>query len=200
MVVQLNRFMALLILCGLLIRPAMAGSDGCQTIVVDGDTLMVQVLAEPLPKDEPLSAAIDDSLSAQTGIVRTGETEKSGPAQAPAAVSNSTEQKKRKRTVDRLALFGISVIGGTLIGAELGPVILKEPEDCPDGSFFKCDLRDLEGGLLGFLAGLYIGIILASDSPNQAETPSKPDEARRFSVGIGPDTRGRLSAVAALRF
>ena len=38
---------------------------GYQTIVVDGDTLTVQVLAEPLPKDEPLSAAIDDSLSAQ---------------------------------------------------------------------------------------------------------------------------------------
>ncbi len=221
MVAQLNRFMALLVLFWLLTQPAMAAPDGYQTLVVDGDTLVVQiaeplptgyqtivvdgdtltvqVLAEPLPTDDPLSAASDDSLSAQTGIVRTGETEKSGLAQAAPAVNDSTEQKIRKRPVNRLALFGISIIGGTLIGAELGPVVLKEP-DCPNGSFFKCDLRDLEGGLLGFLAGLYIGIILASDSPNQVETPSKPDEARRFSVGIGPDTRGRLSAVAALRF
>ena len=199
MVAQLNRFMALFALCGLLTQPAIAAPDGYQTLVVDGDTLVVQ-MADPLPTDDPPLAASDDSLSIQKGVMRTEETEKVGPAQAPPAVSNSTEQKKRKRTVDRLALFGISVIGGTLIGAELGPVILREPEDCPDGSFFKCDLRDLEGGLLGFLAGLYIGITLASDSPDQAETPSKPDESRRFSVGLGPDTRGRLSAVAALRF
>ena len=170
---QLSRFMALLALCGLLIRPAMAASA--------------------------------DSLSTQKGVMRTGETEKSGLAQAAQTVSDSTEQIKRKRTIDRLALFGISVIGGTLIGAELGPIILKEPEDCPDGGFFKCDLRDIEGGLLGFLVGSYIGIILASDilasdSPDQVETLSKPDEAQRFSIGLGPDTRGRLSAVATLRF
>ena len=101
---QLSRFMALLALCGLLIRPAMAASA--------------------------------DSLSTQKGVMRTGETEKSGLAQAAQTVSDSTEQIKRKRTIDRLALFGISVIGGTLIGAELGPIILKEPEDCPDGGFF----------------------------------------------------------------
>ena len=170
MFAQLNRFTALLALCGLLIRPVMAANA--------------------------------DSLSTQKGVMRTGETEKSGLAQAAPAVNDSTEPKKRKRPrpVDRLALFGISVIGGTLIGAELGPVLLKEPEDCPDGSFFKCDLRDLEGGLLGLLAGFYIGIILAADPPGQAETPSKPDEARRFSVGLVPNPRGRLSAVATMRF
>ena len=91
MVAQLNRFMALLALFWLLTQPAMAALDGYQTlvvngdtllvqmaeplpagyqtIVVDGDTLTVQVLAEPLPTDEPLSAAIDDSLSAQKEVM-----------------------------------------------------------------------------------------------------------------------------------
>ena len=168
---QLNRFMALLVLCGLLLRPAMAASA--------------------------------DSLSTQTGIMRTGKTEKVGPAQAALAVSDSTDRKKRKRTVDRLALFGISVIGGTLIGAELGPVLLKEPEDCPDDSFLECDLRALEGGLLGFLAGGCIGIILASDlamATSWSERSRKPPESRRVSVDLLPNPKGSLSAVATLHF
>ena len=171
MVVQLNRFMALLALCGLLTRPTMAASA--------------------------------DSLSAQTGFVRIGKIEKVGPAQAASAVSDSTERPKRKRTIDRLALFGISVIGGTLIGAGLGHVLLKEPEDCSDDSFLECDLRNLEGGLLGFLAGGCIGIILASDltmATDGSERSHKPPEARRFSVGLVSDPKGALSAVATLRF
>ena len=89
MVAQLNRFMALMALCGLLTQPAMAAPDGYQTLVVNGDTLVVQmaeplpagyqtlvvggdtlmvrVLAEPLPTDAPPLAASEDSLSAQTG-------------------------------------------------------------------------------------------------------------------------------------
>lgn len=119
-------------------------------------------------------------------------------AAAPPSLSKSKE--RRKRTVDRLAFFLISAIGGTLIGAELGPAIFKEPEDCQEGGVFKCDLRDFEGGLLGFLAGSSIGIILASDLLDQVETPIKPDEAQRLSVGLFPNTGGCLLAVAALRF
>lgn len=87
MVAQLNRFMALFVLCGLLTQPAMAVSDnyhtlvvngdtlvvqmaellpaGYQTMVVGGDTLTVQVLAEPLLTENLPVAASDDSLSAQ---------------------------------------------------------------------------------------------------------------------------------------
>ena len=67
---QLNRFMALLVLFGLLTRPAMAVPDGYQTLVVDGDTLVVQ-MAESLPTEEPSLAASDDSLSAQTKAMET---------------------------------------------------------------------------------------------------------------------------------
>ena len=38
---QLNRFMTLLVLCGLLAQPAIAAPDGYQTLVVNGDTLVV---------------------------------------------------------------------------------------------------------------------------------------------------------------
>ena len=93
MFAQLNRFMSLLVLCGLLTQPALAAPDGHQTLVVDGDTLvvqmaeplpagyqtlildgdtlMVQALAEPLPTDEPPLAASDDSLSTQTKAIET---------------------------------------------------------------------------------------------------------------------------------
>ena len=48
----------------------MAVPDGYQTLVVDGDTLVVQ-MAESLPTEEPSLAASDDSLSAQTKAMET---------------------------------------------------------------------------------------------------------------------------------
>ena len=209
MFAQLNRLMSLLALCGLLTRPAMAAPDGYQTLVVngdtlvvqmaeplpagyqtlilDGDTLMVQVLAEPLPTDEPLSAASDDSLSAQKE-----------------AMENKGMKKKSKSrgASERLARFGFGVIGGTIIGVMTGSIVAEATKDCSsyyaDG--FTCEDSSLLGGVGGFVVGVIIGLGLAADPPDQAETPSKPDEARRFSVGLVPDTRGRLSAVATLRF
>ena len=49
-------------------------------------------------------------------------------------------------------------------------------------------------------SGAIIGLGLAADPPDQAETPSTSDEARQISVGIVPDTRGCLSAIATLHF
>ena len=206
MVAQLNCLMAL---CVLLALPAMAAPDGYQTLVVNGDTLvvqmaeplpagyqalimggdtlMVQVLAEPLPMDDPLSAAIDDSLSAQKE-----------------AMENKGMKKKNKsRTAsERLARFGLGVIGGTMIGTWTGTIVAKATKDCSsyyaDG--FTCRDDSLIGGGVGFVVGVIIGLGLAADPPDQAETPSKLDEARHFSVGLIPDTRGRLSAIATLRF
>ena len=93
MFAQLNRLMSLLVLCGLLTQPALAASDGHQTLVVNGDTLvvqmaeplpagyqtivvgddtlMVQVLAKPRLANDPTLAASDDSLSAQTKAMET---------------------------------------------------------------------------------------------------------------------------------
>ena len=206
MVAQLNRFMAL---CVLLIQPAIAAPDGYQTlvvngdtlvvqmaellptgyqtVVVDGDTLMVQVLAEPLPTDEPLSAAINDSLSAQKEAIES---------------KGMKKKSKGRGASDRLARFGLGIIGGTIIGAMTGSIVAKATEDCSsyyaDG--FTCEDDSLLGGGVGFVVGVIIGLGLAADPPDQAETPSTSDEARQISVGIVPDTKGRLSAVATLRF
>ena len=153
---------------------------GYQTIVVDGDTLTVQVLAEPLPKDEPLSAAIDDSLSAQKEAME----------------SKGIKKKSKSRGAsERLARFGFGVIGGTMIGTWTGTIVAKATKDCS-----TCRDDSLIGGGIGFVVGVIIGLGLAADPPDQAETPSKPDEARRFSIGLIPDARGRLSAIVTLRF
>ena len=210
MVAQLNRFMSLLALFGLLTRSAMAAPDGYQTlvvngdtlvvqkmaeplptgyqtIVVDGDTLMVQVLAEPLPTEDPSSAASDDSLSVQK--------------ECHGKQENKKEELGRGAS-ERLARFGFCVIGGTMIGIWTGTIVANATKDCSsyyaDG--FTCGDDSLLGGGVGFVVGVIIGLGLAADPPDQAETPSKPDESGRFSVGLFPEPKGRLSAVATLSF
>ena len=206
---QLNRFMALLALCGLLTRPAIAAPEGYQTLVVNGDTLvvqmaeslpagyqtlvvggdtlMVQVLAEPLPTDGPPLAYSDDSLSVQKRVMEDGEIKK---------------KSKSRGADERLARFGFGVIGGTIIGVIVGTLVVEATEDCSsyyaDG--FTCKDLSLLGGGVGFVVGVIIGLGLAADPPDQAETPSKPDEARRFSVGLVPNPKGHLSAIVTLRF
>ena len=321
MVAQLNRFMSLLALFGLLIQPAMAAPDGYQTlvvngdtlvvqkmaeplptgyqtIVVDGDTLMVQVLAEPLLTDNSTLAASNDSLSAQTKAMETSldywtgridqdttwrdtvyvggdVTIASGATLtlAPntqvrflphrddtqggldptrtelivegrlhahvggivfcsantaslgadwygivvergglANVSNATirdglycldTETGGRVTMDHLAFvnckggnfdfsrLAVGVLGGTTIG-----VVMAEKSGC--GEF--CGLGTFVGGVLGMAAGAIIGLVWASAPSDQAETPSTSDEVRQISVDIVPDTRGRLSAIATLRF
>ena len=209
MVAQLNRLMALLALCGLLAQSAMAALDGYQTlvvngdtlvvqmaeplpagyqtIVVDGDTLVVQVLAAPLPVDDPPGAESADSLSAQKEAME----------------NRGMKKKSKSRTAsERLARFGFSVIVGTMIGTWTGSIVAKATKDCSsyyaDG--FTCNDDSLLGGGVGFVVGVIIGLGLAADPPDQAETPNTSAEARQISVGIVPNPKGHLSAVATLRF
>ena len=209
MFAQLNRFMALFVLFWLLTRPAIAVPEGHQTLVVngdtlvvkmaeplptgyqtlvmDGDTLVVQVLAAPLPVDDPPGAESADSLSAQK----------------EASESKGMKKKnKRRGASERLARFGFGVIGGTIIGAMTRSIVANATKDCSsyyaDG--FTCRDDSLIGGGIGFVVGVIIGLGLAADPAEQAETPIKPDEAHRFSIGLIPDARGRFSAIAALRF
>ena len=236
MFAQLNRFMSLLALCGLLTRPAMAAPDGHQTLVVNGDTLvvqmaeplpadyqtlvvggdtlMVQVLAESLPTDDPPLPASDDSLSVQIKTMETSPQAAVGdsantkegadrhllssvfmgdPFRSASAISDSTERVGRRGFGQKLARFGLGVLMGTMIGLVGGGTLARDCEDL-------CGLGTLIFGGLGMASGAIIGLGLAADPPDQAETPSKPDESRQISVGIVPDTRGRLSATATLRF
>ena len=209
MVAQLNRFMALLTPCGLLTLPAMAAPDGYQTLVVDGDTLVVQ-MAEPLPTGYQTLVVDGDTLVVQVLAAPLpvddqpgAESADSLSAQKEAMENKGMKKKNKSRTAsERLARFGFSVIVGTMIGTWTGSIVAKATKDCSsyyaDG--FTCSDDSLLGGGVGFVVGVIIGLGLASDSPGQAETPSKPDESRRFSVGLGLGTRGRLSAIATLRF
>ena len=72
MITQLNRLLVLMALCGMLIRPAMAGSRGSQMLVVVSDSLVVPVLAEPLPVDDPPMAA--NGVSSSPPIVLISDT------------------------------------------------------------------------------------------------------------------------------
>ena len=236
MVAQLNRFMVLLTLCGLLTRPAIAVPDGdqtlvvdgdtlvvqmaeplptgYQTLVVDGDTLMVQVLAEPLPTDDPPLSVSDDSLSAQKRVLKTspqaavrdsgdttGEPDRhlldsvfmGDPFRSMSVISDSTQVNS---TRNRHEVFGL-LMGG-IVGAALG--ISLAAENCEGiGCGAAVGLVGSLGGFVGMMVGLGL-VAWAADPPDQVETPSTSDEARQISVGIVPDTKGRLSAVATLRF
>ena len=174
---------------------------------------MVQVLAEPLPTDEPLLLASDDSLSVQIKTMETSPqaavgdsantTDRSdrhllnsvfmGAPFQSAAARDSTKDVKSRGFSEKFASFGVGILGGTMAGLVLGNTL---EGDCED----SCGLGTLIFGGLGMACGAIIGLGLAADPPEQAETPSKPDEARRVSVGRGSDARGRLSAVATLRF
>lgn len=229
MTVQLNRFMALFALCGLLPQSAMAAPDGYQTLVVNGDTLvvqmteslpvggdtlMVQVLAAPLPMDEPLLPASDDSLSVQIKIMETASQAAVGdsanttdrpdrhllnsvfmgaPFRSASAVSDSTERVGRRGFDQKLAIFGLRVLMGTMIGSLVGSTLERDCEEL-------CGLGTLIFGGLGMACGAIIGLGLAADPPEQAETLSASDEARRVSVNLLPIPKGGLSAIATLRF
>ena len=72
----------------------------------------------------------------------------------------------------------ISALGGTLIGGATGIALTSTKEELWP-SVLICP---------------FIGATIMS------ELTRKPPEARRFSVGLAPNSDGRLSAIATLRF
>ena len=123
MVAQLNRFLTLFVLFWLLPRSAIAAPDGYQTLVVNGDTLvvqmaeplpagyqtivvggdtlMVQVLAEPLPTDDPPLSASDDSLSVQKRVMETS-------SQTAVEDSTNTTKGSDRHLLDSLFMGNLS--------------------------------------------------------------------------------------------
>lgn len=213
MVAQLNRLMAL---CVLLTQPAMAAPDGYQTLVVNGDTLEVQ-MAEPLPAGYQTIVVGGDSLSSQKRATEispksaigdsantTEEPDRhllnsvfmGGPFQA-AAVSDSTERVDGRGSTKILAMLGGAVVGGLgggMLGLMVGGTLYR---DC-EGALCGFGIANIGG--LGMAAGAMIGMVLAANPPDQAKAPNKSDEARHVSVGLVPNLKGGLSAVATLRF
>ena len=94
--------------------------------------------------------------------------------------------------------LAVGVLGGAMIGMVMGSAGESGCGGMGDDPF--CGTGTFVAGVLGMVAGAIIGLVWASNSPDRAETPNTSDEARQISVGIVPNTKGRLSAVATLRF
>ena len=162
MVAQLNRLMSLLVLCGLLTQPAMAAPDGHQTLVVNGDTLvvqmaeplpagyqtivvgddtlMVQVLAEPRPANEPPAAVSGDSLSEKTKAVKRYYIRPGGPP---------TFEEEKEKFFRQLRERGKPKTS----------VIIKTPVDSLEVKDGKADIRIGKKLAYGALSGLGVGAV-----------------------------------------
>ena len=111
---------------------------------------------------------------------------------------------------DALGSLFATVLGsciGNMVGAAIG-VSLVDPQDNSRITFG----HSLAGSVVGFIGG--IGLTIASSgvlfpslfigpvigATMMSEQSRQPPEARRVSVGLVPNPKGGLSAVAALRF
>ena len=105
---------------------------------------------------------------------------------------------------------------GAAIGASIGfgvgvpvGVTIWDPHDDPSDVLTGTILGLVAAGVLGKLLGIEENDVMYSISflvvtpvfaTLMSEWSRKPPESRRFSVGLRPDPKGRLSAVATLRF
>ena len=121
--------------------------------------------------------------------------------------TNEQHSSEDRLCLDIGAFIGMST--GWVLGIPIG-VSLLEPNDRfihtlggSLGGFVTCGLFTMvSGGALwpSMIVAPIIGATLASEWSRNAELSRKPPEPRRFSVGLAPDRRGGLSAVATLRF
>ena len=101
---------------------------------------------------------------------------------------------------------------GYMVGTAVG-VSRVDPHDLFAASLMGSLLGSVSGiGLVAItrnsnvllvcpIASVALSVWMSEDSRNRlAERASKPSEARRFSVGLVPNSTGHLSAVATLRF
>lgn len=215
MFAQLNRLMALGTLCGLLTRMAMAGPNELQIAVADNDTSVVPLLAEPLLADGPSLAASDDSLSTQTeykeemgagrriaGKLISGVfwSIPIGAATTGIGLSLHDEDEDPSNRNDIAALGGILYFSfGYALGAAVG-VTRSDPYDR-----FLPTLVGSLGGTAATLIALPFApfppmilapIIIATIVSERSRRPPKAG----ISIGLVPDPRGHLSAIATLRF
>ena len=112
-----------------------------------------------------------------------------------------------KLCIDVGAFIGAST--GWVLGVPIG-VSMLEPNDRfihtlggSVGGFVTCGLFTMvSGGALwpSMIVAPVIFATLASEWSRRAKLSRKPLEPRRFSVGLAPDRRGGLAAVATLRF
>ena len=155
MVAQLNRFMALFALFWLLTQPAMAALDGYQTLVVNGDTLVVQ-MAEPLPTGYQTIVVDGDTLTVQVLGEPSAELRpKPRPAyKSPLAASSDS--------LSALKTFPQAAVGDSAAHVGRFPVQAGRVDDMdPDKRVAKKlsygALGGVGGGALGAVVGFGLG-------------------------------------------
>lgn len=150
MAAQLNRFMALFALCGLLTRPAMADSERSQRLIVDGDTLTVQ-MAEPLPAGLQTLVVDGDTLTVQVlGEPSTELRPKPRPAyKSPLAASGDS--------LSALKTFPQAAVGDS---AEHVARFLVQAGSVDDMDPDKRVAKKLSYGALGGVGGGSVGAVM----------------------------------------
>ena len=141
---------------------------GYQTTVVGGDTLMVQVLAEPRLANESSLAASDDSLSAQTKAMETSP---------QAAVGNHaiTTEEPDRHLLNSVFIgdpFRSASTGSLTLAVESKTVKERKEEDDIRGKKLAAGVK---GGLVGALTGGIIAVFgLGMIPPPEAEPGTDP--------------------------
>ena len=242
MLTQLNCLLVLLALGGLLTRQAMAKAGESQTLVVqiaeplpaglhtlmvDGDTLMVQVLAESLPEDAPPLAASDKRL---VGPAQAVSVDSSASVQAePGAARSDSLSEQMEAMVDAKAAkrenadlrIAKKVVAGTALGVVFGVLGAKAAYE--DGLIGYPVFGMIIGSTVGFPLGVTLvdpydsfvetilmgGIVMGGIIPivgpiigslYVSEKSRKPPQDCRVSFTLAPTLNGGLSASTTLHF
>ena len=195
MVVQLNRFMALFALCGLLTLPAMAAPS----LAASDDSLSAQTGAMEISPQATIEDSVSTPESHLLNSVFMGDPFRSALANSdsmehverlPTQAESMDDMGSGKRVSQKLisgAIVGV-VVGGTggLAGVGVG-LAIEDCSDCPHGH--NCDLcgigaalTALFGGTVGYLVGTAIGV-------------SGVDPHDRFIASLGGSVVGLIGGI-----
>ena len=213
---QLNRLIALMALCGLLTRPVIAGAEDSQTLVVDGDTLTMHILAEPsadLGSKSLLVAASDDSLSVQTEAGRRIAKKVAAGTFASVAfaaiIANELIERWEPTSDDPHAGVAAVLLGmyyGTIFGFPIGVSLVDSHASfartllvgylgaIPGIAILKLDADSQGFGQFALLVGPIISSLYAS------EKWRKPPQDHRVFFSLAPTPKDGFSVLATLRF
>ena len=173
---QLNRLLVLLALYGLLARPAITKAENSQTLVVDGDTLVVQ-MAEPLPAGLQTLVVDGDTLTVQVLVeslleddppLAASDKRLVGPAQAVQEATRSDSlSEKMEAIVNRNERIAKKGVVGTLSGLATTLVAVRVmdkvwgPTGDPDVDAWRPISFYFIGAAIGLTVGFSLGVTLA---------------------------------------
>lgn len=182
MLTQLNRFVALMALCELVPWPVLADSERSQRLIVDGDTLTVQ-MTEPLPAGLQTLVVGGDTLMVQ--VLGGPSAGSHRPAyKSPLAASDTTqadtsraslmlqvtpnrflvqagrvdEMESDKRVAKKLAYGALGGVGVGLVGWAIGLGMIDTATWPEGGDGIGADFFSIFGYFIGNTVGAAVGV------------------------------------------